>query len=157
MNNGLGATRELFKRNEAEWTRTLIALGVMVAVGIGGAVMGIHRTVTGSTSALIPIILSLLFAGAAGYVLYLMRPTLRTIEICERGLRIDDTRCPLELRWGQIAVIEEAGSGKSTQVLIQKPDETGYVVDATRLERFDVFLGLLRESATANGIEHRTV
>ena len=157
MDNELGRSTELFGRNEDEWQRTSILLGSLMMLGLVGIAFGIYRTLSDSVAPVILIAASLALAGIAGYVFSMMKPTLREIEVFEQGLRIDDTRYPLQLGWSEIALIEESTNGESKQLLIQKTDETGYLVNERILDRYDEFCCLLREVAAANGIEHTTI
>jgi hypothetical protein len=157
MSNEFGQSKDLFSRNEGEWQRTLLILGCMIAIGIAGIGLGAYRTLSTGTPDYSTFFVSLLLAGIAGYTLHLMRPTLRTIEVCDNGMRIEDVAYPLHLRWEEIVLVEESSNGESRQLLIQKADETGYVVTEKMVERFDVLTGLLREAAAKNGIAHRTV
>ncbi len=157
MDNEFGRSTELFGRNEDEWQRTSVLLGSQMMMGIVGIALGIYRTLSNGVTQVILIAASLALAGIAGYIFSMMKPTLREIEVFEHGLRIDDTQCPLQLCWGEIALIEESTNGASKRLLIQKTDETGYFVNEKMLDRYDEFCSLLREVAAANRIKHTTI
>ena len=158
MENDLGVSRDAFNRNKEEYNKSLIIAGALLLFGIAGVVFGIIKVFSNFTQGLFVIIISLFAFGAARLMYMTMVPKLRAIELFENGLRIVFAGGnKYEHLWSQIEAVQEEGNGDSRRVLIVTRDETGYSISGKHLARFDEFVAMLREIATINDIEYRTV
>jgi len=157
MNESLGQVQETFSCNKIEWYKALTVLGTVAALGVAGVAFGIYDSVMGGALGWICLALGLAVGGFAGYFIHISWPTMQSFAICENGLRMNDSRFPAELLWDQISAIEESDRDESTrQIFIQKADETGYLTNSITLDRYDLFVEMMRNAGAEHGIIFRS-
>lgn len=155
---GLGDVIARYERDEGEASHSTMTTLFLLVAGAVGVFIGGLRLVRNQSNG---IALTLLGGGIFWVGLMLFRGariSLESVELGENGLRWNDQRYPVMMRWSEIEYIEVVRSKENDEVrslFLCQDDDTGQLLSRGILRDFDQLVEQLNAAAKEHEIPFR--